>query len=73
MRAFTTVYKKELYLCEVTDAYDGGFRVSIYRERQGREPKQVFNAHTWDMTSAMMQMEKFLPDANWKEKEVSKK
>lgn len=73
MRAFTTICKKELYLCEVTEASDGGLRVSIYRERQGREPKQVFNAHAWDMIGARMQMEKFLPDANWKEKEVLKK
>lgn len=68
MKHFECVYKGNIYTCEINDCIYGGSNVAVFMARQGREPKAIHQCHVSGMFEAMMAMEKYLPEAAWKEK-----
>ena len=68
MKEFECVHKGDIYLCQVNSGVYGGASIAIYKIRQGRAPKPVMNKCLRNEVEAMAEMEKYLPDAVWREK-----
>lgn len=68
MKQFQCISKKDIYTAEISDSVYGGVNLVIYRIRQGKEPKAMLTKHCRNTVEARMEMEKYLPEANWREK-----
>lgn len=68
MERYDCVYKGDVYNAEISDSVFGGNNLTIWKTRQGREPKVSFTNHYNSRFDALMAMEKWLPDATWNAK-----
>ena len=66
MERYHCVFKGDIYNAEISDSVFGGCTLSIWKTRQGREPKMTFTNHYKSVFDAKMAMEDWIPDADWK-------